>query len=116
MLILFLVFIFQLKHLIADYYLQVPYMYLNKGKESNWVLPLASHAGVHALFTLAIAIWFGYVAIFAAVLDFVTHFIIDRWKARQTLTPQESKFWVNLGIDQFLHHIVAIVIIFMILI
>lgn len=39
---------FQIKHLIADYYLQFEYMYKNKGQVTGWFGPLKDHATIHA--------------------------------------------------------------------
>jgi hypothetical protein len=113
--ILVLLVLFQFKHLIADYYLQFPYMYLNKGKEQGWFWPLTHHANVHAAFTLVIIGFYSQgilVPIGAMIFDFVTHFITDRWKATRGLSPDTEKFWINLGIDQMVHHIVGIIIIY----
>ena len=112
-----LLILFQFKHLIADYYLQFPYMYENKGKKGpfkEWAIPLHDHAGIHALLTLCIVgLAAGAdLAIIAALFDFISHFIIDRWKATRTHDIQESKFWHALGIDQMFHHLVGIIIIF----
>jgi hypothetical protein len=116
--ILVLLLAFQVKHLLADYYWQEPYMYENKGKSVGWFKPLLYHAIVHGAITLAIivctwtlnqelSLW----TLLLVLFDMSTHFIIDRWKAIQPETPSESKFWINLGIDQMLHHIVGIVIV-----
>lgn len=125
--ILILLFLFQIKHLIADYYLQFPYMYENKGKDKGWVGPLIDHSLVHAVSTLIIvSIYFiltnvpsevgsTYAMIATSLIflfDAVTHFLIDRWKAIKKTNPSESRFWRLLGIDQFLHHIVGIIIIY----
>ncbi len=86
-----LIVLAQFKHFIADYPLQGPYM-LGKFKEKGWVKPLAAHAGVHFLFTSAIAcsalsFKFGFgplvpiTAGLLGLLDFVVHFIMDRIKA-----------------------------------
>lgn len=112
-----LLVLFQFKHLIADYYLQFPYMYENKGKRDSWktwALPLMDHAGIHGLLTLLIISTAvnPEIGIIAATFDFATHFIIDRWKATRGSNPSESKFWIELGIDQMLHHLVGIIIIF----
>lgn len=119
-----LLIIFQIKHLVADYYWQFPYMYLNKGAKSGWLEPLAMHAGVHAgLTALILSGFFHYfgaepsainkgVIFGAVVFDFVTHFITDRWKATRGVGPDTSEFWTNLGVDQFVHHVVGIIIIF----
>ncbi len=112
--IFILLAVFQLKHLIADYFLQTPYMYLNKGAKKDWFIPLMSHSLVHGIFTFVIILAYNYsskLAIFAFMFDVITHFITDRWKATQTYTPQQSQFWIALGIDQYIHHIVGIVIV-----
>lgn len=118
---LILLLIFVVKHVVADYYLQVPYMYENKGKDIGWCRPLADHSGVHAVFTWLIA--FVYVASMTdapliavlaasvfAVFDFVTHFVTDRWKATQTTDPLQEWSWRALGIDQGIHQAVGVII------
>jgi hypothetical protein len=85
-----LLLLFQLKHFIADYPLQRPWM-LGKFLDKGWVLPLAAHCGVHALFTIAIGLFCGWVPISVilvmAAFDFVIHFTMDRIKA--------SKRWLG---------------------
>ena len=110
---------FQIKHLIADYYLQFPYMYENKGKPSNWFAPLYHHALVHAIGTFIIVASVveesSLILVVAFMLDLITHFAIDRWEATQKGGPDTSGFWTNLGINQMLHHLVGIYIIYLIL-
>ena len=113
--ILILLLMFQAKHLIADYYLQFPYMYMNKGKTNGWKLPLFDHSGIHAIFTLVIvgvATANPLLAFLAMLFDFGTHFVTDRWKAIKKDGPDTSKFWYSLGIDQMVHHIVGIIIVY----
>lgn len=82
----FLLVMFQIKHFIADYLLQNSYM-LGKFKKTKWVLPLAAHCGVHAVYTFIIALSVKglVVAAFCATLDFVLHFVMDRIKASPNL-------------------------------
>ena len=120
--IFILLLIFQAKHLIADYYLQFPYMYETKGQKTNWFEGLYDHASVHAGFTMIII--FGYMIydgnihlnllMYLILFDFVSHFVVDRWKATREGGPDTVSFWKNLGIDQALHHTVGIIIIWMI--
>lgn len=113
-----LLIIFQIKHLIADYYLQYPYMYQNKGAKYNWFWPLTHHSIVHASMTIVIVgAYTGSVGIttLAFIFDFVTHFITDRWKATQGIGPDTKKFWTDLGIDQMVHHLVGILIVWWII-
>lgn len=124
--ILTLLLIFQAKHLIADYYLQFPYMYKNKGKEEGWFIPLFNHSLVHASMTFIIIFIYFLVpgnlhktgtnyAVFLTfalpLFDLITHFVTDRWKATRKGGPDTSEFWRNLGIDQYIHHVVGIIII-----
>ena len=101
-----LLIVFQIKHFIADYPLQTPYM-LGKFKDKGWIKPLAEHCGVHALFTYWIAcfalmysgfpwtyIWY---AFGLAVLDFTIHFIMDRIKA----SPKMLGRYESLSKEQF---------------
>lgn len=81
--IMLLLIIFQVKHLIADYPLQTPYM-LGKFKKGNdYILPLLAHVSVHALFTFIICIFYTKlsIAIWAAIIDAYIHFCMDRIKA-----------------------------------
>ncbi len=127
--ILFLLIVFQIKHLIVEFYLQTPYMYENKGNAIGWVKPLMAHAGMHAASTFIIIFIFTlifininingiqyhlFLLVGFSLFDGTTHFIIDRWKATLQYSTTESKFWTSLGIDQILHHIVGIIIIYFI--
>jgi len=124
--ILILLLAFQIKHLIADYYLQFPYMYENKGKKERWIEPLFDHSFIHAIGTILIvfiymlvtnkpselgSITAAIITIGVVIFDFITHFITDRWKATRKTDPSKSWFWQSLGIDQMIHHTVGILII-----
>ena len=119
-LIFILLIVFQLKHFIADYPLQFPYMYENKGKPTGWLRPLSDHAIVHAQFTIMILVT---VSLFAkpmdimliislGLFDYASHFAIDRWKATRGVGPDTHAFWIHLGIDQMQHHLIGILIIY----
>lgn len=110
---------FQVKHFIADYPLQTPYM-LGKMKSTGWVKPLAVHALIHAMFTIFIAIWFNpHLALALGVIDFILHFIIDRLKASPNLggrfKPDQPYFWWALGADQMAHHLTHYIFIYMLI-
>jgi len=117
--VLLLLLAFQIKHLIADYYLQFPYMYQNKGAKTRWFIPLFDHVAIHAIMTFAIvgsyAIYTHKMSIMVVpevvLFDFVTHFVTDRWKATRGVGPDTSAFWTHLGIDQMIHHVVGILIV-----
>lgn len=90
-LLLYLLIWVKFKHLIADYFLQGKYM-LGKFKTKGWILPLAAHAGVQALFTLGMTLFFTSPvnALGLAVLDFTIHFLMDRAKASPDLLGRFS--------------------------
>lgn len=116
--ILLLLLILQVKHYLADYTFQYPYMYMNKGNEVGWFSALRDHALVHALFTFIVFVGFVgiYINVFSLIalvlFDYVTHMVIDRWKAIKKHTPQDKEFWLALGKDQMMHHIVGILMLY----
>lgn len=103
-----LLVIFQVKHFIADFPLQRKYM-LGKMNRTGWVMPLAAHASVHAIFTLAIVLLYDSSLWWLSIIDFVLHFAIDRIKASPNLLnrwgPDKPYFWWSLGADQMAHHL-----------
>ena len=106
-----LLVLFQIKHFICDYPLQTSYM-LGKMGKTNWVKPLAAHAGVHAIgtFIVVLVVTFSPIAIVFALVDFVLHFIVDRIKASPDLGGRwkldQPYFWWALGADQMAHHLI----------
>lgn len=111
---------YQAKHFLADYPLQGRYMLGKFRDDWGFVLPLAAHASVHALGTLAIAVWFvGWRAVPLALFDAAVHFAMDRLKASRRylgrykpLTAETAagaseaawrsndRFWWSLGFDR----------------
>lgn len=100
---------FALKQFLADFVLQSNWMAVGKEHARGWAVPLAAHAGCHAVLTLLLALvifpafwWFGPV-------DFLVHGGIDRAKAwasrRLDLKPDETGWWWLFGADQMLHHL-----------
>jgi hypothetical protein len=139
--LLILLLVFQLKHWLADYPLQTPWM-LGKFKDRDWVKPLAAHAGVHAAFTFSIVLATSWILGYASVslvlilagFDFAMHFSMDRvkaspklmgrWKSlsyveygvalkhgNEHLLRSNTYFWWALGFDQGFHHVTHYLII-----
>lgn len=121
---LILLVLFQVKHYIADYPLQFPYMYENKGKDKGWFIALSNHALVHACFAMLISLLYLMITHFdfgvitnigimfgIGLFDYTTHMFTDRWKATKKEGPADGSFWRNLGKDQMIHHLVGIAII-----
>jgi len=111
---------FQLKHLVADYFLQSTWMVLGKAKRGwVWVLPLVCHCSVHAIFTFLI-IWFWNPALwYLCFLDFAMHFAMDRLKASPNLLGRwplgSAMFFKVFGFDQMVHHLTDYWIIYLLL-
>jgi hypothetical protein len=106
-----LLLIFQLKHLLSDYLLQSRYMLGKFNADWSFFLPLAAHASVHAAFTLGVCCVFAPTLWWLALLDGVSHFIIDRVKAGPRWLGRfndktRPAFWLALGADQSAHHCV----------
>lgn len=79
-----LLIVYQIKHFLADYLFQTPYMLGKFKKFPDFIHPLAQHASVHAGFTIIISVCSGArgdVTLGIGLLDFVAHFIVDRVKA-----------------------------------
>jgi hypothetical protein len=102
-----------IKHCLADG-IQSKWMVWGKRKGGfRFVLPLASHAGIHGGLTLlCVAFWFDLQGITGqqvlcfsvATFDFICHFTFDRSKAILERISQNKKYRVFLNIwDQILH-------------
>jgi hypothetical protein len=111
---------FAIKHFIVDFPLQGPYQWMNKGTYGHPGGLL--HAGLHGFWTLAI-LSVVVVLPFAAMLalfDAVVHYHID-WakmninKKYGWMPDKHPEFWVLLGLDQLLHSLTYIAILFFIL-
>ena len=108
-----------LKHYVADFVLQGGWMARGKERARGWVAPLFAHAGCHALLTLAVALAVAPRLWWVAAADFAAHAAIDRAKAlaadRGGWGPGQAQYWRLLGLDQFLHHLTGLGLIFVLL-
>lgn len=106
--------LFGIKHFLADFVLQFPYMIREKGiygAEGG-----LHHAALHSAFTLCILVLVvrdANTAILLAVADGIIHYHIDwiKQKLNQGLTTADRMFWVWLGADQTAHYLTYIAII-----
>ena len=117
MTLFYLLIALQLKHFIIDFPLQTRYQWANKGTYGHPGGVL--HAVLHGLATGLILLYFtgnGSIAALLAALDTILHYHIDWAKmqinARMKWTPADSNFWVLLGLDQLLHQLTYILIVF----
>lgn len=118
--VLLLVFLFQVKHLLADYVFQSGWMVTTKGRYGHpggFV-----HAGLHGLLTipvlLAAPVTLVVVLIIAAA-EAVLHYHIDWAKSaishRMDLRPENKGYWVAMGADQFAHQLTYVAILALVL-
>lgn len=107
-LVLAALLVLQAKHFVADFVLQSPYQFLNKGKYGHPGGLL--HAGIHALgSTLAFFVLAPSWLLGGAIVigEFVAHYHIDWMKERTTRVRQwvfpQAEFWWAFGADQAFH-------------
>ena len=100
------------KHFGADFVAQTEWMARGKERVAGWAVPLAAHAGLHALGTLAIALALKPHVWWIAAIDFAAHAGIDRGKSMISLetgwSTTDARFWWLMGFDQFLHQVTNI--------
>lgn len=114
-LLLWLLIFYQIKHYLADFVFQNVWMLQKSRPGWDFIWPLTIHSGIHALFTLALALYLYPQAWWLGVLDFVLHFLMDRIKAGPRYmgrwSDMRSKaFWVCFGFDQMVHQLVHLYI------
>jgi hypothetical protein len=111
--IIYLLALFGIKHFLADFLWQFPYMVRDKG---HYGAPGGmTHAGIHGILTFFVVI--GFVrpedAVTLALIDSAVHYHIDWAKTNLSrgLGIEDHRFWVWFGLDQTLHYLTYIVII-----
>jgi hypothetical protein len=100
----------------ADFFLQTRRMLSGRGAYLH--MGRAQHAGIHALLSIPVFLVIGASFSFVILLvlaEWVVHFHLDWAKARysetRALTPTQAKFWHAFGVDQALHHLTYIVMV-----
>ncbi|MGZ5863180.1 MAG: DUF3307 domain-containing protein [Methyloceanibacter sp.] len=105
------------KHMVADFYLQTAYQYLNKGTYGH--LGGFIHAAIHTALTplVYLVIAPASLALVAAIAvgEFALHYHIDWLKEQVTRRNHwivhDRGFWYALGTDQFVHGLTYLVIV-----
>jgi hypothetical protein len=107
----------EIKHYVADYFLQPGWMLSGKG---NIFHPGGyAHAGIHAVLSLIVLLLMGTpiglaAALFAA--EFVIHYALDYSKIHYStgvhVDSQPRRFWALHGIDQLTHQLTYAAMIF----
>jgi hypothetical protein len=105
------------KHVVADFYLQTPYQYLNKGTYGHPGGFL--HAGIHAVLTpfvyLVVVPSSLLLVIGITLAEFAVHYHVD-WAKEQIMhrngwTAHDRGFWYALGTDQLVHGLTYLAIV-----
>ncbi len=120
-LVLVAVAVLMFKHMVADFYLQTPYQYLNKGiygHPGGFI-----HAGIHVALTplvyLVLAPGSLLLAGAIALGEFAVHYHIDWLKEqfthRHCWTARDRGFWFALGADQFVHGVTYLALVALLL-
>ena len=114
--IFLLLVVYQIKHFLADFPLQNDYMLQKDHSDWSFFVPLATHCLVHAGFTLAVCLYYRPGLWWLALLDFVVHFFMDRIKAGPKYlgrfnNKDRAPFWNCFGIDQMVHHLTYLYIV-----
>ncbi|MEP2031096.1 MAG: DUF3307 domain-containing protein [Paracoccaceae bacterium] len=110
LLVLFLLFLFQIKHMFADFFLQTQRMltdraeYIHFGRFQHVVI----HALGSAIVFLAIMTGPGFILV-TVIIEAVVHYHIDWAKgwysSAANQTPMDAGYWRAMGVDQALHQI-----------
>ncbi len=126
--IIFILFIaFSIKHLLFDFCWQTPYEWQNKGTYGHF--GGIQHSGKHALATflmMVILSWaLGFNAsmlliILISLMEFLVHYHMDWSKVNINkkygwTATTHNEFWIMVGIDQFVHFLTYIWIIWMVI-
>ncbi len=114
-----LLVVFQVKHYVGDFPLQIRWMLKKVADGWSFFLPLAAHCLIHASMTLIVILYVRPSLWWLAGIDFVAHFIMDRIKAGPKYLGRfrdrdKASYWNALGFDQMVHHLTGFYIIWVI--
>lgn len=107
--ILLLYVAFRVKQFACDFLFQTDWMALNKGKPGfEGYKALLSHCLVHAAGTLVVVMIFAPGLWWLALVDFIIHSLIDRFKGILSFEHgwkyTDRWFWWSFGLDQEAHN------------
>lgn len=110
----------EVKHYIADYFMQPGWMLAGKG---NLRAPGGyAHAGIHAALSLVVLLVMGTPVMVAGALfaaEFIVHYALDYSKIHYSkgvhVDTRPSRFWALHGIDQLTHQLTYAAMIFVVL-
>jgi hypothetical protein len=103
-----LVFALQVKHLLADYFLQTKAMI--EGRRSYGHRGGIAHVAIHGAGSLIVFALFGGlsgIVVLIVLVEMIVHYHIDWSKdnivLRLGITPDDRSYWIAAGTDQALH-------------
>ena len=106
-----------IKHAVADFFLQTPFQYQNKGRYGHPGGLL--HCAIHLVLTIPV-FWIvpsSIPQLMAVILvgEFVVHYHVD-WSKEAVLkrydwTPDTAAFWRAMGVDQLAHGLTYVAIV-----
>ncbi len=111
--VLTLLCLFQVKHVLADFVFQSPYILTNRRfyGHPGGLLHVAIHLAGSFAALLVVGAPAGMIA-FLLCAEGLIHYHLDWSKdnfvAAQNLTPRDSVYWYATGVDQALHHLTYI--------
>ena len=109
--------ILMFKHTVADFYLQTPYQYINKGiyGHPGGLLHSAIHVALTPSVYIVLAPGSFLLVVAVALGEFAVHYHVDWLKEQLTHRRQWSShdrgFWYALGTDQLVHGLTYLAII-----
>lgn len=113
---LILLFLLQVKHLFADYFLQTQRMLMNRAVYAH--MGRTQHAGLHAVFSAVAYLLIGAPPMFTIILcliEWVVHYHIDWAKGLYTEKaqdgPEDAGYWRAFGVDQLMHQLTYVAMI-----
>jgi hypothetical protein len=115
-----LLVIYQIKHFVADYPLQTPYMLKKFSPGWDFIVPLSAHCLVHAVVTFLVCMWWSPDLWWLSIVDFVAHFLMDRVKSGPRYlgrynNSSSSHYWIAFGFDQMFHHLTHLYIVWVLI-
>ena len=109
-----------IKHFIFDFLYQPPYQWQNKGTYGH--IGGIAHSGQHALSTLFILVFFisPHTAGLIAVFEFLIHYHMDWFKMKYNkykgwTATTHNEFWILLGVDQLVHSLTYVGIVYLLI-
>lgn len=111
----------ELKHYLADYFLQPTWIISGKGDFRQ--LGGYVHAGIHAAMTAVVLLIAGVAPALIGMIvvaEFVVHYLLDYGKIRYStgvhITNKPARFWALHGVDQMLHQLTYAAIIYVVIV